>query len=150
MIDGVRLLPLWRAEDERGALFHMLRCDSPHYRGFGEIYFSKVNPGAIKAWHRQRVMIRHYAVPVGSIRVVLFDPRPDSPSAGQVDQIEMGEDAYRLLIIPPLIWSGFTGLGSAPSLVADCTTHPFDAEQAERRAPDDPAIPYRWMGDGTE
>ena len=30
---------------------HMLRADAPHLQGFGEIYFSTVNPGAIKGWH---------------------------------------------------------------------------------------------------
>ena len=44
---------------------HMLRCDAPHFERFGEIYFSGVNPGAIKAWHIHREMTLNYAVPVG-------------------------------------------------------------------------------------
>ena len=30
---------------------HMLRADEPHFERFGEIYFSLVYPGGVKAWH---------------------------------------------------------------------------------------------------
>ena len=51
MIEGVRITPLRQIPDERGTVMHMLRADAPHFEGFGEIYFSWVYPGAIKAWH---------------------------------------------------------------------------------------------------
>jgi dTDP-4-dehydrorhamnose 3,5-epimerase len=144
VIDGVALIPLRRIADERGAILHMLRCDAPHFRGFGEIYFSLVNPKAVKAWHRQHVMIRHYAVPCGAAKIVLYDDRRDSPSAGEVQEVLLGEENYQLLVIPPLIWSGFTALADRPALIADCATLPHDPAQASRRDPFDPAIPYRW------
>jgi dTDP-4-dehydrorhamnose 3,5-epimerase len=143
-IEGVALIELKRIADERGAIFHMLRSDAPHFHGFGEVYFSSVHPGAIKAWHLQRRAFRHYAVPLGAVRVVLFDPRPGSPTTGAVQEVELGERDYRLLVIPPRIWSGFTGIGGGSSLVADCMDLPFDPAQAERKDPADPAIPYRW------
>ena len=48
MIDGVVITPLKQIRDERGAVLHMLRTDAPHFAGFGEVYFSVVNPGVIK------------------------------------------------------------------------------------------------------
>ena len=48
-IEGVRITPLRRIPDERGAVLHMLRSDSPGFERFGEIYFSMVYPDAIKA-----------------------------------------------------------------------------------------------------
>ena len=144
MISGVALLPLKRIGDERGALLHMLRSDAPHFQGFGEIYFSLVTPPSVKAWHRQHRMTRHYAVPVGTARIVLYDDRPGSPTAGQVQEVVLGENNYQLLVIPPMVWSGFAALGDRPALIADCTTLPHDPAEASRRDPDDPAIPYRW------
>ncbi len=144
MIDGVRLIPLRQSGDERGTLFHMLRSDDPHFLGFGEIYFSTINPGAIKAWRLQQIMVRHYAVPVGLVKVVLYDERPGSPTCRMVQEVVLGEANYQLLVIPPLIWSGFTGLGDRPALVADCTTVPHDPRDVSARDPFDPAIPYRW------
>jgi dTDP-4-dehydrorhamnose 3,5-epimerase-like enzyme len=45
-----------RGRTGRGSVMHMLRADAEHFQGFGEIYFSTVNPGAIKGWHIHREM----------------------------------------------------------------------------------------------
>ena len=48
MIEGVALNPLRQFVDERGRTMHMLRNDDPHFRHFGEIYFSGVRHGKVK------------------------------------------------------------------------------------------------------
>jgi dTDP-4-dehydrorhamnose 3,5-epimerase len=68
MIVGVLVKPLRRIPDERGTIFHMLRRDDPEFEEFGEIYFSMIYPGAIKAWHIHEKMTLNYAVPVGMNR----------------------------------------------------------------------------------
>ena len=91
MIDGVRIAPLKQIPDERGRISHMMRCDTPGFTQFGEIYFSSVWPGVIKGWHIHKEMTLNYAVPIGHIKLVLFDERPDSPSKGEVQEIYLGE-----------------------------------------------------------
>ena len=144
MIDGVKITPLKQIVDERGKIMHMLRSDSKGFKKFGEIYFSGVNPGAIKAWHIHKVMTLNYAVPHGRIKLVLYDDRPKSPTKGQIQEIIMGPDDYQLVTIPPRIWNGFTGLGSEMSLVANCATIPHDPDEIERLDPHDTSIPYKW------
>ena len=68
MIKGVEIHPLRQIPDERGKVMHMLRRDDPWFDAFGEVYFSVVFPGAIKAWHLHRRMTLNYAVPSGRIR----------------------------------------------------------------------------------
>ena len=80
VIKGVIIVPLKKIVDERGKVMHMLRCDSPLFKEFGEIYFSVINPGAVKAWKRHLKMTQHFAVPVGEIRLVIYDNRSDSES----------------------------------------------------------------------
>jgi dTDP-4-dehydrorhamnose 3,5-epimerase len=143
-IEGVQIVPLRQIPDDRGKVMHMLRADAPHFRAFGEIYFSVVNPGCIKAWHRHKIMTLNYAVPVGKIKFVLYDNRPDSASQGQVQEILLGPDDYKLVVVPPLLWSGFEGLGTEPSLVANCASIPHDPQEIERTDPFDPSIPYDW------
>jgi dTDP-4-dehydrorhamnose 3,5-epimerase len=144
MIDGVIVEPLKLMADERGRVMHMLRADSPFFTGFGEIYFSTVNPGAVKAWRRHRRMTLRYAVPVGNVKVVIYDDRQASLTKGQVQEVRMGEDNYCLLIIPPLVWSGFQGISSYPALVANCADMPHNPEEADRLDPYDRRIPYDW------
>ena len=144
MLDGVRLASLRQIPDERGRIMHMLRCDDPEFETFGEIYFSAVYPGAIKAWHLHRRMTLNYAVVTGSIKLVLYDARPQSPTQGQLQEIFLGEANYLRVRIPPGIYNGFKGIGLSLAIVANCSTIPHDPEEIERLDPFSPAIPYCW------
>ena len=144
MIDGVRITPLRQIPDERGKIMHMLRADADHFDRFGEIYFSCVYPGAIKAWHIHKIMTLNYAVILGMIKLVLFDDREDSSTRGEVQEIFLGEQNYCLVTIPPLVWNGFKGYGDKMAMVANCATHPHAADEIERLDPFTAAIPYNW------
>ncbi len=144
MIDGVFVRPLRRIPDERGAILHMLRADDPHFERFGEIYFSMVYPGVVKGWHRHRRMTLNYAVVTGTIKLVLYDERPGSPTAKELVELFVGEHHYVLVTVPPGVWNGFKGVGTAPAIVANCATLPHDPAEIERLPPDGDRIPYRW------
>jgi dTDP-4-dehydrorhamnose 3,5-epimerase len=144
VIDGVAIHPLAQLPDERGKIMHMLREDDPHFARFGEIYFSVVYPGAIKAWHLHKKMTLNYAVVAGTIKLVLFDDRAQSPTRGEVMELFPGEANYCLITVPPLVWNGFKGVGTAPAMVANCATHAHDPEEIVRLDPFSPTVPYSW------
>lgn len=144
VIQGVRVTPLRRISDERGRVMHMLRVDDPHFESFGEIYFSVVYPGAVKAWHLHRAMTLNYAVISGSVKLVLYDERPSSPTVGETVELFPGEADYSLVTVPPGIWNGFKGIGITPAIVANCATLPHDPEEIVRRSHDDREIGYDW------
>ena len=83
MIEGLQVVPLRRIPDERGTVFHMLRASDPHFRQFGEIYFSSVYRDAIKGWHRHREMTLNYACVWGRVKLVIFDDREASVPPGR-------------------------------------------------------------------
>ncbi len=144
MIDGVQVIPLKRIPDERGTIYHMLRCTDPHFVSFGEIYFSTVYPGIVKGWHRHRDMTLNYACISGRIKLVLHDDRPGSPTAGLTMERFLGPDDYSLVIIPPGVWNGFKGLSPPHAIVANCCTHPHDPSRSDRLDPFRNHIPYDW------
>jgi len=144
VIEGVAIVPLRQIPDERGKIMHMLRCDDPAFERFGEIYFSMVYPGAIKAWHIHSKMTLNYAVVAGMIKLVLYDPRPSSPTKGEVQEIFLGEQNYARVKIPPGIYNGFKGMGSIPAIVANCSTIPHDPAEIQRLDPFSKDIPYTW------
>lgn len=144
MIEGVQLTPLLQICDERGKVMHMLRADDPRFERFGEIYFSVVYPGAIKAWHLHREMALNYAVPVGNVKLVLYDDRERSPTRGELMEIFTGPDDYQLIHVPPLVWNGFKGLGTVPALVANCATVGHSKDEIVRLDPFSTQIPYDW------
>ena len=143
-IEGSLVTPLTRIPDERGTIMHMLRADASHFVGFGEIYFSTLYPGAIRAWHMHKSMTLNFAVPVGKIKLVLYDDRPASPTFRVLSEHFVGEDSYVLLTVPPMVWIGLKGIGIATALVANCTTLPHDPFEMDRLDPFDPSIPYDW------
>jgi len=144
MIEGVLVYPLGQIPDERGKVMHMLRRDDPHFEQFGEIYFSIVYPGAIKAWHLHKSMTLNYAVVHGMIKLVLYDDRKESPTRGKLQELFIGESNYVLVRIPPNIWNGFKGIGTVPAIVANCATLPHDPDEIIRMSPFDPTISYDW------
>jgi dTDP-4-dehydrorhamnose 3,5-epimerase len=144
MIDGVEINPLRRIPDERGAIMYMLRNTDPVFSVFGEIYFSTVYPGVVKGWHVHSSMVLNYAVVHGTIKLVMYDDRPGSPSFGEVQEIFLGDRNYALVTIPPLIWNGFKGIGDGEAIVANCATEPHDPDEITRRDPFDGSIPYDW------
>ncbi len=143
-IHDVRVTPLRRIPDERGAVLHMLREDAEGFERFGEIYFSLVYPGVIKGWHLHRRMTLNYAVPVGMVKLVCHDDREGSPTRGVTQELHLGELNYALVTIPPFVWNGFKGEGVGPALVANCATIPHDPAEIERLDPFTDRIPYDW------
>ncbi len=123
---------------------HMLRCDDPGFLRFGEIYFSCVYPGAIKAWHLHREMILNYAVPVGKVKLVLYDDRQGSATKGNLMELFLGPDNYMLVTVPAMVWNGFKGLSQDAAVVANCATVPHDPAEITRINPSDKRIPYDW------
>lgn len=144
MINGVKIVPLRQIPDERGKIMHMLRCDDPHFEHFGEIYFSVVNPGVVKGWHLHKQMTLNYAVIVGMIKLVLYDDRENSNTKGEIMELFVGQDNYQLVIIPPMVWNGFKGVGTEPAIVANCSTLPHQSDEIVRRDPFSTDIPYEW------
>jgi dTDP-4-dehydrorhamnose 3,5-epimerase len=144
MIEGVKITPLRTILDERGMVRHMMRCTDPHFKQFGEIYFSVIFPQAIKAWHVHRKMELNYAVISGNIKLVLYDARKDSPTYRETQEIFMGEDNYVLVTVPTHVVNGFKGIGNEKAIVANCATIPHDPEEIERFDPFDKTIGYSW------
>ena len=145
MIDGVSVTPRKQISDERGKIMHMLKDTDAEFENFGEIYFSCIYPGVVKACHYHEVMALNYAVPVGQIKLVLFDDREGSRTKGEIQEIFLGEDNYALVTVPPKVWNGFKGVGVGMAVVANCATIPHDPSEIRRLDPQDLKIPYDWQ-----
>jgi dTDP-4-dehydrorhamnose 3,5-epimerase len=144
MIEGIKVIPLKQICDDRGKIMHMLKSTDPHFENFGEIYFSFAYPGIIKGWHWHELMTLNYAVPVGMIKLVLYDDRDDSPTKGEINELYIGESNYNLIIVPPKIWNGFMVIGTQTAIVANCATIPHDPDEIKRADPLSDFIPYSW------
>ncbi len=142
-IERVTVRPLRQITDEKGDVLHMLRNDYELYDGFGEVYFSEIRSAAVKAWRRHRLMTQRLTVPVGRIKLVTFDDR----DAGhpELREITLGRpDEYKLVLIPPMVWYGFCGIGLGTALIVNCTDIPHDPDEAEHTDTSDATVPFVW------
>ena len=88
----------------------MMRADDPFFQKFGQSYVSVAYPGVVKGWHLHQRMVLNYAVPHGSIKMVLYDDRDGSRTKGEVQEIFLGEQNHVLVQVPARVWNGFSGV----------------------------------------
>jgi dTDP-4-dehydrorhamnose 3,5-epimerase len=144
MIKGVTVAARRRIADDRGAVFHMLKNTDPEFKTFGEIYFSYIYPGIVKAWHGHKKMDLNYVCISGMVKIVLYDGRRQSPTFKELQEIYIGEQDYQLVHIPHGVVNGIMGLGTKPAIVANCATIPHDPAEMTRLDPATADIPYEW------
>jgi len=144
MLEGVFWEPKQVISDGRGAVLHHLRSDEPRFAGFGELYCSAIPPGVVRAWKLHKKICQRMIVPVGQVRFVLYDPRKDSPTYGQTQEITLRRDPHGLFGIPPAVWYGFEGLGPGESLIVNCANEPHDPGEVERLPLSNDVLPVTW------
>ena len=144
-IEGVIIQPLKQIADKCGPVLHMLKNDSRLFKQFGEVYFSEIHSGLVKAWKRHKKQSQNLVVPLGEIWLVIYDDRPNSNTHRKIAQYELGRPKdYRLIHIPPMLWYGFQGIGDQTSMIANCTDLSHDPEEMESLSADTSQIPYQW------
>ena len=145
-IDGVRVVVLKKVVNARGHLTEVQRADDDHFIGFGQAYVTCTLPGVIKAWYRHHEQIDQIAAVRGMARLVLFDDRQDSPTAGRTQQCVLSDELPTLVQIPPGVWHGFQARGPEPLLLLHLNSMPQDTNHPDedRLPPDSTGIPYAW------
>ena len=146
MIDGVRVVLLKKVVNERGHLMEVQRSDDDHFIGFGQAYVTCTLPGVIKAWYRHHRQIDQIALVRGAARVVLYDDRPQSATAGRVLECELSNDRPALVQIPPGVWHDFQARGAESLLLLhlNSVAQNVGDPDEDRRPPDSSDIPYTW------
>ena len=144
MIEGVEVVPLRKICDERGMVMHILKRTDPHFKEFGEVYFSCGYPGVVKAWHIHKEMTLNNCCVVGMIKLVLYDDREASLTRGELMELFIGEDNYCLVQIPSGVTNGYKAYGTKMAIMANCATLPHDSEELIYIDPFDNNIPYDW------
>lgn len=146
MIEGVRVRELVRHADERGSFTELLRRDWPEFAGFAQASVTVNYPGVIRGWHFHRQQTDLIVVVSGMAKVPLYDPRPGSPTLGQVEEHYLGDDHFALLVVPPGVYHGYKTVGEHPALIVNFPDRLYDPSQPdEGRVPfDSPHVPYSW------
>jgi dTDP-4-dehydrorhamnose 3,5-epimerase len=144
-IHDLQLTTLKQIKDERGAVYHYLKSTEPTYKGFGEAYYSKINPNVIKGWKLHYRIHQHFCVPFGAVKIVVFDDRDGSPSKGEFDEIILNDTTnYHLLSMPPGLWYSFKCISDDFALLANIINQEHDVLESINLPLINNNIPYEW------
>lgn len=134
--------------DHRGGLTAVLDVRDPFW---GEpvvyAYEITINPGRIKGWGMHEKQTDRYFTSSGSVRVVLFDGRDGSPSAGTLVELHFSELNPGLVSIPPRVWHAAHNWGDMTARVINFPTRAYDSDDPDKFRIDPHAgvIPFDWQ-----
>jgi len=116
----------------------------PH--GVDHIIHVQLRAHAVSAWHMHEQQVDRIFVTDGTIRVVLFDDREDSPSRGLVDVFNLGRMDPAIVSIPSGVWHGLQNLEASTSSFLNYFNRRYRYEDPDewRLPADTTAIPYRF------
>ena len=144
-IKGLIVKKLKIVSTDKGDVLHMIRNDEDSFNSFGECYFSEVNPGCIKGWKKHSLQNQFFSVPVGRLKLVLFDDRESSETYKKTNEIILGRpDSYYRINIPPGIYYSFKCLTNTPTLIVNCTDIPHSVDESLTLELNNTIIPYKW------
>ena len=145
MIDGVEIKELTTHSDERGFFREIIRVTDGFFsEGFGQFSHSMMFPGVIKAWHIHKTQVDWWFVPIGNIKVGLYDNRNDSPTKGETQVVFLGENyGAKVLRIPPGVAHGCKVIGDTTHLFY-ITSKTYDPDEEGRIAYNDAKIGFDW------
>jgi len=146
MIDGVRIKKLIVHPDDRGRLFEIWRADDEGYCGFGQVYVTTAYPGIIKGWHCHKQQTDCFTVIMGRALFALYDAREGSPTHGQLQTVQIGENERLAVLIPPGVYHGFKNIGEDEVWCLNCPNRTYNAKNPDeyRLDPFDPVIGFDW------
>lgn len=144
-LEGVQITPLQKIHIVGGDVYHAMKEGDAGYEGFGEAYFSFVEPNAVKAWKQHTLMTLNLVVPVGVVRIVMVDQREDSPTNGQFQEVILSPDHYQRLTVPPMLWVGFQGLADITGMMLNMAN--IVHSPAESNKKDIEEIQFDWTNE---
>ena len=147
LTDGVNIRRLPTHFDDRGSVTELFDARWPEqHEPLVFSYAFTIRPGVVKGWNLHRRHQDRYVLLSGQMELVLYDPRPDSPTCGDVCRIVMSDRDRSLVNVPVDVWHADRNIGNHDAVVVNFPTAPYDhAEPDKWRLPiDTPLIPHRF------
>jgi dTDP-4-dehydrorhamnose 3,5-epimerase len=147
LIDGVRFKPATTIPDDRGTICEVINSEWE----FDElplvyVYQVTIRPQRVKGWVVHRLQDDRIFFSQGTMRIVLYDDRPESPTYKMLNELFIGEHNRALLRIPFGVYHAVQNVGDTDALFINAPTRPYNhADPDKYRLPlNNDLIPYRF------
>lgn len=147
LIEGVQIRSAVTQVDDRGTLTEVYNpawgfLDAP----LVYIYQFTIRPGRVKGWVHHKLQEDRIFLSLGTVKIVLFDNRPESPTYRLVNEIYVSEYHRALINFPPNVYHAIQNVGDREALLINMPTRPYNHEDPDKfRLPmHNDLIPYRF------
>ncbi len=149
-IDDVVVREIRRHEDPRGWLSELFRedeLDSEFHPAMS--YISMTHPGATRGPHEHVDQADLFCfIGPSTFRIYLWDTRPDSPTHGNHDRFDAGEDLPLMVLIPKGVVHAYKNIGAREGMVINCPNRLYAGPGRKQpideiRHEDDPDGPFQ-------
>jgi len=148
---GVQVRSLPTIADQRGTLCELF---DPRWAWHPDpvqtAYMFTIRPGIVKGWNLHREGDDRYALLQGEMELVLYDPREDSPTCGEVCRISLSAHHRCLVNVPKNVWHADHNIGSTDVVVVNFPTTFYDHANPDKyRLPIDTDLIPHSFGNAT-
>lgn len=147
MIEGILVRQQVTQQDHRGSLTEIY---SPFW-GYDAIplvflYTVTTRPGMIKGWAIHYQQVDRYFFYSGSLKLVLYDARENSPTHGIINELYFSEINRSLVTVPPGIYHAVENVGTTEALMINLPSEPYRHEDPDKHTLplENDVIPYRF------
>lgn len=147
LIDGVVIRPATTQADERGTLCEIYDpAWGIHSAPLVYVYQFTIRPGKVKGWHVHYLHDDRIFLSQGTVKVVLYDDRPNSPTYRMVNEIYRADHQRTVMTIPAFVFHAHHNVGSTDALFISMPTRAYNhADPDVYRLPvNNDMIPYRF------
>jgi dTDP-4-dehydrorhamnose 3,5-epimerase len=131
VIDGVWVRPAITHPDKRGTVCEIFNQDWDD-KPLVYVYEITIRPGVVKGWVKHDLQDDRLFMASGSLRVVLYDGREESPTHGLVTEQCFDEHSRALLRIPAGVWHAVENVGVSDAQMINCPTRAYDHEAPDK------------------
>ena len=142
LIAGVEVRELANMLLDTGSLTEIFR-DDWQAGSVRHVFQRLLPPGKISAWHAHSETTDRLFCGYGTVRITLYDGRPDSPTHGRANVFRTGRERPQLITIPPGVWHAVVNIGTVDALLVNAASRPYDHSRPDhwRAGPGSGKIP---------
>lgn len=141
-IASVSLSSEKRIKNEKGDIQHFLKSSCSTYEGFGEAYFSQINPGQTKGWKKHRTATLNLYVVSGEIRFVIHDSDEIGSIPPDILDISLNFSSGKRLTVPPGLWMAFSCVSQDAATLINISSESHEPGESDNVALND--FPVNW------
>ena len=147
LIEGVAVKEMSNVLKNNGHLTEIYRRDwHLDNQPVDQVFQVTLRPEGISAWHVHQTTTDRLFVSLGTLKIVLFDPRPESATYGLLNEFIISELRPKLLVVPPHVIHGIKNIGVDTAILLNLVDQAYQYDDPDHwRAPyPNPSIPYRF------